>query len=157
MKYEHLLLQLPQKLLVFLGGLWLDELVILEPADRAADIVRERVELLAPLAGEILHRLLQRIVARLLPLAAIETFAFEALDLIELLLQLVEDPGEVVALGALLLRGAEPLEEVLHPLHAARHAPAREAGHRIFEVAAREELVGHRAEELVGLAHPALC
>src|SRR5258708_14280314 len=146
---EHLLLQLLEELLVLLGGLRLDELVVLQRAHRAAEVLGHRVELLAALAGHVRHRLLQRLVGRLLLLAAVQSIALEALHLGQLLVQLVEDAREVVPFGALLLRGTQPLEQVLHPLHPAGHAPAREPGQRILEVAAGEQLVGHRAQELV--------
>src|SRR5260221_1659880 len=148
---EHLLLQLLEELLVFLRGLRLDELVVLEPADRAADVLGERIQLLAPLACEVLHGLFQRVVGRLLLLAAVEALALEALDLIELLLQLVADPRSVGPLPPPLLSRAEAFEEVLHPLHPAGHAPAGEARHRVLEIPAGEQFVGHRAKELVGL------
>jgi hypothetical protein len=56
---------------------------------------------------------------------------------------------EVVSLGALLLRRTQPLEQVLHSLHAAGHAPAGEAGHRLPN--RRPENHRTRAERLIGL------
>src|SRR5207302_1768961 len=83
--------------------------------------------------------------------AAIETIALELLHLLELLFQLVERLRKIVPLRPPLLRGAQPFEEVLQTLHATRNAPAREPRHRILEIAARQELVGHGAQQLLGL------
>ena len=56
-----------------------------------------------------------------------------------------------MALGAPLFRRAQPLEEVLEAFHPARDPPAREPRHGRLEIASREQLVRHRAEQLLGL------
>ena len=148
---QDLLLQLLEELLIFLGRLRFDELVILQRADRAAEILRQRVELREALLREPFHGLMQLFVRRLGGAAPLEALALEPLHVLELFFQLVERRVEVVPLGAPLLRGAKPLEQILHPLHAAGDAPARQPRHRVLEVATGEQLVGHRGEQLLGL------
>ena len=133
---EDLLLQLLQELLVFLRCLRLDELVVLERAHRATEILRQCVELRHSFRRELLHRRLQLLVRCFRVPPPIESIALELLHLLELLLELVEGLREIVPLCAALLRGAQPLEQVLQPLHAARYSPAGESRHRILEVAA---------------------
>src|SRR5438552_4429579 len=148
---EHLLLQVPQELLVLFGGLWLDEFVILERAHGAAKVVGKRVELFHALRGELFHGRLQLLVRSGRQAAAIETLALEALDLLELGFELVEGLRKVVALRSALLRRAEALEEIAQPFHATGDAPPRKARHRVFEIAAREQLIGHGSEKLLRL------
>ena len=148
---EHLLLQVLQQLLVLLGRLLLDELVVLERAHRAAEVVGERVELRESLLRDLLHALAELLVRRLCVAPPLEALALEALHLLELLLELVEHLGEIVTFGPLLLGGTQPLEQVLHALHATRHAPSGQSCECVLEVASSEQLVGDRAEELVRL------
>ena len=148
---QHLLLQLLEQLLVLLGRLRLDELVVLELSDRSPHVVGERGELLAALARELRHGGPQRVVRGLLSLAPIEPVGLQPLYLGELLPELGKDPREVVPLGALALRLAKPLEQVAHPLHPSRQPDLRQPGEGVLEIAAGEELVRHRPEQLVGL------
>src|SRR6266545_3388562 len=146
---EHLLLQLLEQLLVLLRCLRLHEFIVLERAHRAAEVLGQRVELREPILRELLHRLSHLLVRRLGGAPALETLTLEALHLIELLLELVEHLREIVALRAALLGRAEPLEQVLHAVHATGDAPTRQARERVLEIAASEQLVGHRAQELL--------
>jgi hypothetical protein len=125
-------LQLLQQLLVLLGGLWLDELVVLERAHGAAEVVRQRVELRESLLRHLLHAPAKLLVRRFRIAPPLEAVSLQALHLLELLLELVEHLREVVSLGSLLFRGAQSLQEVLHPLHSTGHAPPREARERVF-------------------------
>ena len=129
-------MQLVHQLLVHLGGLRLDELVVLQRAHRAPEVLRERVELRQALLREVLHRLMHLLVRRFCGAASPQALALQALDILELLLQLVERRREVVALRAPLLGRPQPLEEVLHAVHSPGHAPAREPRERVLEIAA---------------------
>ena len=133
---EDLLLQLVHQLLIFLGGLRLDELVVLQRADRATEVLRERVELRQTLLCEALHRLMHLLVRRFRRAAPLEALALEPLHVLELLLELVERGGEIVPLGPPLLCAAQLLEQILHAVHAARQAPARKPRERVLQIAA---------------------
>src|SRR6266508_1495163 len=129
---EHLHLQLLEQLLVLLRCLRLHEFIVLERAHRAAEVLGQRVELREPILRELLHRLSHLLVRRLGGAPALETLTLAALHLIELLLELVEHLREIVALRAALLGRAEPLEQVLHAVHATGDAPTRQARERVL-------------------------
>ena len=148
---EDLLLQLLQELLVHLGRFRLDELVVLERAHRAAKIIWELIQLRYALGGELLHGRPELLVGRGCFAPPIEALSLEPFHFFQLLFELVERLGEIVALRAPLLGHPQPLEEVFQALHATGDAPASESRHGILEIAAREKLVGHRAKQLVGL------
>ena len=176
------LLQHLHQLLELGAGLGVHELVVLELFDAAAGVFGQIVEgvllafrdglehlgeLLLLLGGLFLagrlNRLfegLKRALAALeLTVCFVETpvdgFSLEGHDLVELLLDVVEDGGEVVAVELLAALLAELLEEVAETFETlaegVAHAALEEVAEGVLEVAEVQEVIGEAGEDVIGV------
>src|SRR5207247_10783748 len=82
-------------------------------------------------------------------------FVLEGHDLVELLLDVVEDGGEVVAVELLAALLAELLEEIAEAFQAlaerVAHAALEEVAEGVLEVAEVQEVIGEAGEDVVGV------
>src|SRR5207247_3519662 len=82
-------------------------------------------------------------------------FVLEGHDLVELLLDVVEDGGEVVAVELLAALLAELLEEIAEAFQAlaerVAHAALKEVAEGVLEVAEVQEVIGQAGEDVVGV------
>jgi hypothetical protein len=160
---RHLLAEPEHELLELLPGLRIDELVVLEAADGAAQILGERVERRAALGRDPLELLAVSFGLRLAGLgglacgvdAALDPLALRVEDVLELLPEIAENVAEVVPVEEGLALAAEPLEQVAEARHllafAIPEALAKEPLERAPEVPVGDEVVRHRREEVVGV------
>ncbi len=161
-RLEHLLLQPLQQLPEQPVRVGVHELVALQPLDARGGRLRQLVERLPVLGRGLLHRLAERF-GGLTLLGALpgvghpplDALALRLQDVVELLLDVVEDRGEIVAVELLLALSPQAVEQVLEPRHVGPvrvlRAPLEEAPERAPRIAVRQEVVGHRLEELIGV------
>src|SRR5206468_3716176 len=85
----------------------------------------------------------------------VDGFSLEGHDLVELLLDVVEDGGEVVAVELLAALLAELLEEVAETFETlaegVAHAALEEVAEGVLEVAEVQEVIGKTGEDIVGV------
>src|SRR5437870_9780320 len=152
-RLRDLLLELIPELLESLRGALVHELVVVELADRAADVLRQAVQLLELLLRDLLHDALGAL-GRLLE-AVVDALPLAAKDVVQFLANIAEDVVEVVALELLQALLAEALEHLLEARQPAALLVAPAATHqpvqRVIEVAALEQVFGEPVEELLGV------
>jgi len=152
-----LLAQALEELFEVLARLGGDELVLLEAAHRAGEIVRQEVELHTPLVGNLPGDLLAPLVTRLLCIGfqRVDAFALGGDHLRQLFGDLVERAAEVATVADLLALEPEPLEQVAQALHvlAVRRPPAavEHALQRLVQISVGEQIVRQLREDRVGI------
>ena len=146
---EHLLLQLLHELLELLPCGVVDELVVAQGLDPAAEVLRHPVELVLPLPGDALHQLL-RLRRRGLVLPALDARPLRVDDVLHVLAHLLDRGIEVVAAELALAGLTQLLEELLQAGHV-RRAPAQQALQRGVEVAVVHQVVRERVEDVAGV------
>ena len=157
---EHLALELLDELVESLTRRWLEEVVVLQPADPFAEVAGEAVELVEPTGGDVAqHRTESRVGVgtRRLVEPSLDAGPLLGDDLLELTPDVAEDVVELVALEHLLALALESLHQVLEPgevapggiavAPAALHQPAE----RLGDVAFGHDVVGEGIEDLVGI------
>ncbi len=99
---------------------WIHEFVVLQALDAPGGGLRHLVERLPVLGGRLLHALPERL-GRLAALRALlrvghpplDALALGLQDVVELLLDVVEHRGQIVAVELLLALPAQPVEQIL--------------------------------------------
>ena len=142
----------------------LHEVVLLELADPAADVARQRVELVDPAGRRVAQHRPQRRVGRRavrragrLVEAALDARPLLGDDLVELLPDVGQDVAELIPLLELLTPSPQSLAELVEPRQIVAGGVARppaaldEAAEGLGEVAFGHDVVGHRLEDLVGV------
>ena len=161
-RLQHLLLQALHQLPEHAVRVGIHELVVLQALDAPGRGLRHLVERLPVLGGRLLHALPEGL-GRLAALGALlrvahpplDALALGLQDVVELLLDVVEHRGEIVAVELLLALPAQPVEQILEPGEVGPvrvlRAALEEAPERAPRIAVRQEIVGHRVEELIGV------
>ena len=175
---HHLLLQLIHQLLELLPGLRIHEVVLLQPANLAGGIARQRIQLLVSLFGNGIEQVAKTVLIRPAPLprrfvrASARLPSSDSLDCVRVvepllnsgplgiddvldsLANVVEHRTEVVALRLFLTRLAHAVHQIPQagqPLGVgAIDALPEEPTQGIHQVAVAHELIGHRAHEIFG-------
>src|SRR6202171_5772099 len=149
-----LLLQLLHQLLESMGRAFVHELVIVELADGATHVLRQAIELLQLLLGDLLQDAL-RALRRLLQ-ALVDALSLATGDLAQSLADVAEDVVEVVSLQLLQRLRAELSEHLLEARKFAALPVAPAAAHQavqsVVEVATLEQVFGQAIEQVLGIA-----
>ena len=158
---RHLLAEPEHQLLELAPGLGIDELVVLEPAHGAAQVLRQGIQRRAALVRDALELLAVRLgrgVAALggLPRGvhpAVDPLTLGVEDVLERPPEVAEDVAEVVPVEQRPALAAQPLEEVAEARHLIARARAEALPEEPLERAARiavgDEVVFHRGQEVV--------
>src|SRR2546428_1106903 len=152
-RLRDLLLELLHELLESLRCALVHELVVVELADRAADVLRQAFQLLELLLRDLLHDAL-RALGRLLE-AVVDTLPLAAKDVVELFANIAEDVVEVVSLEllqALLPQALEHLLEARQPAALLVTPPStHQPVERVIEVSALKQVLSEPVEQLLGV------
>ena len=146
---DHLLLQALHQLLELLARLVVDELVVPQSLDLAANIVGQPVELFVALAGDALHQLLRLGGLRLIE-PAIDSLLLGVDHLLHLFAQLLHRRVEVVAAKLALARLPKLLEQLLEARHVGR-SPSKQPLECGVEVAVVHQVIRERIEHVPGV------
>ncbi len=121
-RLQHLLLQALHQLPEHAVRVGIHELVVLQALDAPGGGLRHLVERLPVLGGRLLHALAERLgsfalLGALLGVAhpPLDALALGLQDVVELLLDVVEHRGEIVAVELLLALPAQAVEQILKP------------------------------------------
>ena len=158
---RHLLAEPQHQLLELLPRFRIDELVVLEPADGSAQILRQRVQRGTPLRSDALDLLPLALGPRLaargrLPRgvdAPVDPLPLGVEDISEPLTEIPEDVTEVVPVEQPLALAAQPREEIPQARHllpvARAEALPKEPLERAPRVSVGDQVISHRREEVV--------
>jgi len=145
---EHLLLQLLHELLELLPRLVVDELVVAQALDPAAEVVGQAIELVVALARDPVEQLAR--LRRSLLQPAFDALSFGVDDVLDFLAKLLDRRVEVVAAELALTGLPELLEQLLEAAHV-RRTPAQEALQGGVQVAVVHEVVGQGVQDVSGV------